>query len=144
MKSPLALILSVTLLAFASDVIAGETAYFAKDNEALYGTWVNMDYFTRPPQKLIHKPDGTGESFKDVDSKEPNWRIRYLITGRWYDSKGNIMYKSHWIGDWGEEGYSLSRVSNSGKTLEYVFGHDGYPKVIDPKSTYYRKYTRLR
>jgi hypothetical protein len=52
------------------------------------------------------------------------------------------MYKDHWVGDWGEEGYSLLRVSNSGNTLEYVFDNDKHPDKIDPKHVYYRKYTR--
>ena len=46
MKSILALILSIVLVAFAAaHVIAGEWGYFGKDQEEFYGTWVNMDYF---------------------------------------------------------------------------------------------------
>ena len=58
------------------------------------------------------------------------------------DSEGNIIYRSHWVGDWTEEAYQLSKISNSGNTLEYVFDHDKYPKEVDPKHIYYRKYTR--
>jgi len=142
MKSLLFLILSISLAAFAIVALAGETEYFAKDNEQLYGTWINMDYDTRPPQKLVYNPDGTAWSSMIANSKKPMWRIKYLITGKWEDSKGNIMYKSHWVGDWGEEAFQLSRISNSGNTLEYMFSNDDYPKEIVPEDFFYRKYTR--
>ena len=52
------------------------------------------------------------------------------------------MYKFHWVGSWMEEGFSLYKISNSGNTLEFVFGHNEYPKEIDPNYVYYRKYIR--
>ena len=142
MKSLLALILSITLVAFTADAFAGENAYFAKDNEPLYGTWINMDYRSRPAQKITFNSNGTVGASYQAASIEPNRRMKYLITGKWTDSKGNIMYKEHWVGNWGEEAYSLIKISNSGNTLEYVFDHDKYPKEVDPKHIYYRKYTR--
>ena len=142
MKSILVLVLGAVLITFTADVLAGETEYFAKDNEPLYGTWINMDYDTRPPQKLVYNPDGTAWSSMLAKSKKPEWRIKYLIIGKWKDSNGNIMYKSHWVGDWGEEAFQLSRISNSGNTLEYMFSHDDYPKEINPEDFFYRKYTR--
>jgi hypothetical protein len=54
MKSILALILSIVLVASAGQVTAGEWGYFAKDQEELYGAWVNMDYFGSIPQKIIY------------------------------------------------------------------------------------------
>lgn len=144
MKSILALILSVILLTFAADSIAfnaDKLFHFAGDNEELYGTWINMDYTGRPAQKLVFNPDGTAGSSASVDL-DTHWKIRYLIVGKWTDSEGNIMYKSHWVGNWREEGFSLHKISNSGGTLEYVFDHDDYPKEIDPKHSNYRKYTR--
>ena len=142
MKSIFVLVLGVVLITCTAGVLAGETAYFAKDNEPLYGTWINMDYDTRPPQKLVFNPDGTAWSSMIASSEKPDWRIKYLITGRWEDANGNIMYKSHWIGDWGEEAFQLSRISNSGNILEYMFSHDDYPKEIRPEDFFYRKYTR--
>lgn len=101
-----------------------------------------MDYHgSRPPQKIIINPDGTGGSSSSVDL-DPIYKSRYLITAKWTDLEGNIMYKEHWVGDWREQGYSLIKISNSGNTLEYVFDNDKYPKEIDPKNSYYRKYTR--
>ena len=142
MKSTYVLVLGVMLIAFAVDALAEENYHFARDDEELYGTWVNLDYSYRPPQKLVYNPDGTAWSATNADSKLPDWRIRYLITGRWKDSQGNIMYKTHWVGSWGDDGYSLCRISKSGNTLEYMNAHAEYPKEIDPKSSKYRKYTR--
>ena len=142
MKLILALILSITFTVFTADSIAGERGYFANDNEPLYGTWINMDYSGRPPQKIVFNSDGTGGSSSQVDSSDLTWKFKTLITGKWTDSDGNIMYKDHWVGDWGEEGYSLLKISNSGNTLEYVFDGDKQPNKIDPKHSYYRIYTR--
>jgi hypothetical protein len=90
MKALFALILSIIAVAFAADAIAGEFGYFAKDSEPLYGTWVNMNYAARPPQKLVFNPDGTAWSTSRADSNEPGWRIRYPITGKWNDAKGRL------------------------------------------------------
>jgi hypothetical protein len=142
MKSLLVLILGVTLVALAASVMAAERGYFATDNEPLYGTWVNMDYTSRPAQRLVFKLDGTFEVFYNVDSKNPNFRGRYLITGRWNDAAGNIMYKTCFVGNWGFEGYGLHRISNSGNTREAVVNPYEHSKEIDPKVGSYTIYFR--
>ena len=142
MKSIFALILIIVLVAFAAQTIAGEWGYFAKDQEELYGTWVNMNYFGSTPQKVIYKPVGTFSCFRDAISKAPDDGGRYIVTGKWSDSGGNIFYKTHWVGDWGEEAYQISKISNSGNTLEYVLGYDEPPRNIDLNNIWYRKYNR--
>ena len=65
MKLLSALIFSVTIVVFATNVIAGEWAYMAEDNEKLYGTWINTDYAgSSIPQKIIYKANGTFEIFR--------------------------------------------------------------------------------
>ena len=142
MKSILALVLSIVISAFATQVIAGEWGYLAKDQEELYGTWVNIKYVSGIPQKIIYKPAGTFNCFKDVNAKVPCEGGRYLITGKWSDLEGNIFYKCNWVGDWGEEAYQITKISNSGKTLELVLGYDEPPRNIDAANVWYRKYTR--
>ena len=142
MKSIIAMVLSVILSTFTMSLFAGEDYYFARDDEELYGTWITLYYGTNPPQKLVYNPNGTGWSATNANSKLPALKIRYLITGKWMNSRGHIMYKTHWVGSWGDSGYSLCRISNSGKTLEYMNSHNDYPKEIDPNSSYYRKYNR--
>jgi hypothetical protein len=142
MKLLFGLIMSVTVLALAASVMAGERGYLATENEPLYGTWVNMDYTCGPYQKVVLKADGTFESFYNIDSKNRGLRGRYLITGRWNDAGGNIMYKTHFVGNWGEEGYALHKISDSGKTREGVWDPYEPPKEINPNLTSYTIYFR--
>ena len=134
--------ISLILVPFTVNAFAGEKAYFAKDNEPLYGTWVNMNYSGKPAPVLVFNPDGTGGSKGRADSDKFISRFKSLITRKWTDDEGNIMYNEHWVGSWEEEGYTLFKVSNSGDTLEYVIESDKYPEKIDPKHSKYRKYTR--
>jgi len=142
MKSILTWILSFTLVFVAADTMADKWWYFAGDNEPLYGTWVNMDYYNRPAQKIIYHSDGTGTFYTQADSNKPAFKSKNLITGKWKDAEGNIMYKTHWVGNWREEGYSLIKISNSESTLEFLWNIRDYPNKIDPNHVYYRKYTR--
>ena len=135
MKTFLTLALSIFFLLFTSITFA--------ESDELYGTWVNMDYkWGRPPQKLIFKSDGTFESFVNADSKASTWQGTNLIEKKWKDSEGNVWFKIKWSGNWGESGYELAKISNSGNTYELVFSNDEYPKEIDPKHENYRIYTR--
>ena len=44
MKILSTIILSAVLGVFTGNIFAEEKTYVAKDNEEIYGTWVNMDY----------------------------------------------------------------------------------------------------
>jgi len=68
MKSIIALVLSVILCILTMNVFAGEDYYFARDDEELYGTWINLYYGTNPPQKLVYNPNGTGWSATNANS----------------------------------------------------------------------------
>jgi hypothetical protein len=141
MKSILALILGVILLAFTADSIAKEWGYYAKDKEELYGTWINLDYKNIRSAKIVWKPDGTTDTFKSANLEKSSYTGRYLITGKWTDSESNIWYRTHWVLDTNMEGYSLIKISNSGQTLEYVYDTKP-PTEIDSKDNLYRTYTR--
>jgi len=101
-----------------------------------------MEYYTRPMQKIIYNFDGTTTQYTQADSDKPAFKSKYLVTGKWTDSEGNIMYKTHWVGNWREEGYSLIKISNSGSILEYVSNVRDYPNKIDPNHVKYGKYNR--
>ena len=146
MKSLIALILCLVLVAISGSVLAGEyrRPYVATDKEELYGTWVNMDYGTygRYYQKIIIKPDGTEEDFRS-GTIGASIMGRYLITRKWSDQKGNIWYKYHWVRRSSVgEGLNLIKISNSGNTLEYVQDTREYPTEIDPEHDWYRIYYR--
>ena len=141
MKSILPWILSLTFVFAAADSMAAEWWHFAGDNEPLYGTWINMDYGSNYAQKIFYNSDGMGGGSRSVNT-DPTWKIRYLITAKWTDPEGNIMYKTHWVGNWKAQGFSLLKISNSGTTLESIYKSHEYPEKIDPKHTHYRIYTR--
>ena len=138
MKSTLALILSVTFVAFAAGALAAESGYIVQDNEELYGMWINLSK-SKGAQKQIFKPDGTFEFYQSATKG----RGRYLITGKWKDSQNNIFYRYHFVNDfYGLEGYVLAKISNSGNTLETLRDSETYPTEIEPEVPFYRKYTR--
>ncbi len=101
MKSLLALILSITLVAFAAGALAGERGYIVQDNEELYGIWINLSK-SRGNQEQIIKPDGTYEYIRGATKG----RARYLITGKWKDSQGNIFYRYHCVANGSQGGAS--------------------------------------
>jgi len=125
------------------NAFAGEMAYVPKDNEELYGTWINMDYKTGdPPQKLSYKSDGTIASSIYAESRMLMWDTKLQITDKWKDSEGNIWYKGHLVANSGEEGYSLYKISNSGKTFEFIFDNNECPTKITTDHSNYRVYYR--
>ena len=74
------LILGAALMVFFGNALAGEKAYVPKDNEELYGTWVNMDYKTGDPsQKLTYKSDGTIESSIYAESRVVLWKTKLKL-----------------------------------------------------------------
>ncbi len=141
MKSLLALILSLALVAFTADAFAEEwdkyRHYVAKDTEEIYATWVNLEVKSNNPQKLIYRPNGIVEYFYSANPEAG----RYLILNKWSDSEGNIWYKKHSV-NWYHEYYSLIKISNSGNTLEVVRDRNDYPTKIDPKHDFYNKCSR--
>jgi hypothetical protein len=140
MKSTLALILSITLVAFAAAALAGERGYVAQDNEELYGIWINLSK-SKGAQEQIFKPDGTYGYIRGA----VKGRGKYLITGKWKDSQDNIFYRYHYVVHeyfGGFEYYVLANISKSGDTLETLHDSDHFPTEIEQESTFYRKYNR--
>jgi len=140
MKSLLALVLSITLVVFAAGALAGERGYIAQDNEELYGIWLNSGK-SQGPQEQIFRPDGTYEYLRGAIIA----RGRYLITGKWNDSQGNILYRYHYVVHeaFGEyEFYILAKISNSGNTLETLRDSETYPTEIVQETPLIQKYTR--
>jgi hypothetical protein len=78
-------------MVFFGNALAGENAYVPKDNEELYGTWVNMDYKTAdPPQKLTYKSDGTIYSSIYAESITLYWKTNFQIIGKWKDTEACV------------------------------------------------------
>ena len=143
MKSFSNLIVIFILVAFSGTILAGENEYKATENEELFGTWVNMEYTSAesPPQMAIFKL-GENEYYSSVKDKEPMFTAEFLISHKWTDAKGNIWYKAKWKAGMMGSGFSLIKISESGKTFESNHSQWEHPKEIDINSEYYRKYNR--
>ena len=122
--------------------------YAAKEDEEIYGTWVNTSYGTTKDlfsQKRIYKSDGTLEEYGGM-ADIAHLTYKYTIIDKWTDSEGNIWYKL--ITEYGDKtygsrpAYELRKISNSALTLEFVFSMDNYPTEIDPNHRYYFIYYR--
>ncbi len=77
-----------------------------------------------------------------LNDNEPMWTEEHHISNKWTDAKGNIWYKHRWKAGGMGSGFTLSKISDSGKTLEYIFSQWEYPKELDINSEYYRVYYR--
>lgn len=152
-KLSLSVLSILIVLAFTLSYAEEEKGYVPKENEEIYGTWVNENMRCK---KFILKPDGTWAEYNEVSDTEPAKSGSYLLSGtfviedRWTDSEGNIWYKRKWwLGakeirhDSYPFGYSLVRISDSGKIGEFHWAYGDYPDEIDPEAPnyfiYYRK-----
>jgi len=143
-------LLSILILLLAILIISGscateKKAYVAKENEELYGNWVNSEYndsFHRA--RHIINADGTIQLYSTDISTRVAEEGEYIITEKWYDSLGNIWYKAivtgHVMGSIKRTTpvYVLVKISNSGKTLETLKSGVDYPNEFDPDALIYR------
>ena len=88
------------LIAAALMISCATKPYVAKEDEEIFGTWVNTSYrqgmgasyWASYWQKIVHNPDGTIEGYMyAVDIA--HFTGAYAIIAKWTDSQGNILYK---------------------------------------------------
>ena len=140
-------LISVLILIMAVLIIAGSCAeekpnYISKEYE-LYGTWVNPDYDNKEGfyPKVVFNPNSKMDFYSVSTASKPTpLQGKFFITNKWTESKGTIWYTFIFNAP-AEEFYSLVKISNSGKTLEWIMSTD-YPKEMDPESTQYQFYNR--
>ena len=140
MKILSAFMIGAVLVALTGTIFAQDSAYIPEDNEELYGTWINMEYRAFPFPKLINYP-GDWAAFLSAKSKKVHETGKYTITDKWTDSEGNIWYKTR-VSGVVQKVYQLDKISNSGKTWEFVFSYEKYPTEINPKDADYYIYHR--
>ncbi len=149
---------TITLI-FVAILILGVPTVFAEDERkdipieeamnAYCGTWVNKDYSEKARYSVvvIINPDGTFVSYgmEDYDPNFPQWKGTFTITEAWTDSEGDVWIKvmvkivlPKFPYDW----YHLSKISNSGRTYEYVGHSEDYLTEIDQNHPKYRIYYR--
>ena len=106
----------------------------------------NTDYNHFTFQKRVFNPDGTFRFYRYESSPTPELKGTYSINEKWTDSEKIIWYKLKATeikkGKSTEDYYYLSKISDSGKKLEFVFHASDYLKVINADKPTYRVYFR--
>ena len=138
------IVLSVFLLA---DWNPGK--YVPKENEELYGTWVNKGNYGGEfsPQKEITTAAGV-KKFDKISDSVPLEEYTKLIDSKWTDVEGNIWYKTYGTVTAGfYKGYNwqgIDRLSKGATVWESCFVSVGqfdsayYPTRIDRFGPNYR------
>jgi hypothetical protein len=127
----------VSLIIFVS-FAHSEEPYVPKENEELYGIWVNQEYNTTTVHaRWDWNSDGTWASYPKTTG-EPNWEGPYSITEKWTDAEGNVWYKVKWEDKWlALKGFGLIKISDSGNTIEANYSYGDYPAKIDPNQGFW-------
>ena len=114
-----------------------EEPYVPKENEEIYGIWVNEEYdATSAHARWDWNSDGTWASYSQT-TNVPAWEGKYSITEKWTDVEGNVWYKVKWEDmHTGYDGFGLCKISDSGNTIEQSFSTDDYPAKIDPNKPF--------
>jgi hypothetical protein len=112
------------------------------------GTWVNNEYrdFGQWGKFVLNENGRLDFYFEESDTKTALWG-ELVIYEVWTDAEGNIWYKSGSYNGGYFEGadqvvFELTKVSNSGSILEYMFSYHEYPTDLDPDHIFYRIYYR--
>jgi len=138
------LILTLAVLVFVGGSAAEKEPFVPGEDEEIYGTWVNTDYrgVHEKVQKRINYPDGRFEMFRYLTSTHPyNWGT-YTFEDKWTGPEGNVWYKRYCEQHTGVKDYTLDKISNSGRTWEFVSTHEDYPTEMDPNYWSYCIYYR--
>jgi len=138
--------MKVFIFIFSSLVLIIPTGITLGGDEEISATWINTDYNHFTFQKRVFNPDGTFRFYRYESSPTPELKGTYSINEKWTDSEKIIWYKLKATeikrGKSTEDYYYLSKISDSGKKLEFVFHASDYLKVINPDRKTYRVYFR--
>lgn len=88
------LILIVLSLIFTGSIASGQDSYMVKEDEELFGTWINTEYDeTLLMSKVVIEPDGSWDEYKMSFGDEKYFKCEYTVREKWTDSDGNTLYK---------------------------------------------------
>jgi len=135
------LILVLAVLIIAGSCATGKKAYVAKEDEELFGTWVNPDYDASwIYAKVVIKPDGTWEEYSLTYSDRPIYKGEYTIADKWTDSDGYIFYKNS-ITRIDKESYRtyyiMSKIDKTGNVYEDLWSTVEMPTEFNPDNKLY-------
>jgi len=135
------LILVLALLIIAGSCATGKKAYIAKEDEELFGTWVNPDYDASwIYAKIVIKPDGIWEEYSLTYSDRPIYKGEYTITDKWTDSDGYTFYKNIITGidkEYHRLYNVLSKIDKTGNVYEDLWSTIEMPPEFDPDNKLY-------
>ena len=141
-----ALQMKLCIFILSSLVLLASTGITLAGDEEISATWINTDYNHFTFQKRVFNPDGTFRFYRYESSPSPEIEGTYSIIEKWTDSEKILWYKLKATeikkGKSKEDYYYLSKISDSGKKLEFVFHASDYLKVINPDRKTYRVYFR--
>ena len=141
-----ALQMKLCIFILSSLVLISLTGITLAGDEEISATWINTDYNHFTFQKRVFNPDGTFSFYRYVSSFSPEIEGTYSVGEKWTDSEKILWYKLKATvikkGKSTEDYYYLSKISDSGKKLEFVFHATDYLKVINADKPTYRVYFR--
>jgi len=141
-----ALQMKLCIFIVSSLVLITPTGATLAGDEEISATWINSDYNHFTFQKRVFNPDGTFSFYRYVSSPSSEIEGTYSIGEKWTDSEKILWYKLKATvikkGKSTEDYYYLSKISDSGKKLEFVFHASDYLKVLNPDKPTYRVYFR--
>jgi hypothetical protein len=118
------------------------------DNDELTGVWVNTEYAGQSSyghQKIVITHYGYSKIYSKVNSVTPRKEATLYVVEKWTDSEGNLWCKSIWRDEHTKNFYhELEKISNDGKTWEYVYTTTEFPSESDltPDNARYYIYYR--
>jgi hypothetical protein len=122
----------------------GRSFYVPGRHEELYGTWLNVDYSGIVGgnfQKIVFDDWGYSYDYRSIADRNS---LTSTIVDKWTDADGDIWYREfeQCPGFYGV--LQLIRISDGGKTLEWVFDYRTFPEQEDlnPINVTYRVYYR--
>ena len=137
------IIFTIAALIIAGSFAMGQDVYVVKEDEELFGTWINLD--RDGDAKLVIEYNGTWKEYKRGYYNKPNTYAEYTITEKWTDSDGNTYYKAIAIDiEFDITYYILSKINKSFTVYEDVWSTEHMPSEFDPNNIryHYRIYYR--
>jgi len=136
------LILVLAVLVIAGGCATGKKAYVAKEDEELYGTWINTDYDEKGAgkySKIIIKSDNTFNEYASSYSDVPSFIGEFTINDKWTESDGSIFYKIVVIRNdpTNTPIYILSKIDKTLNVYEDLVTPIHMPTEFDPDDWHY-------
>jgi hypothetical protein len=134
-------ILVLTVLVIAGSCATRKLAVSEDDFINAYtGTWFNPERsgVGYDFQKLIVHTDGTWDIYSSDEVKQRMGYGDFTLVESWEDTEGTLWFRLSKVSDTGDPIFEYGKISNSGKTLEFLFvAGTETVKKWEPDNPYY-------